>query len=217
MRDAADEVIHEMGRALRDARIRRRWRLVDVAGATGLSTSALSRMELGQAGAAPIRDWVEVAALLGVGCFQVPGEDVAVLIGSLAAIMVPGGWVETGRHGAITWFDRSGDWITSLRTTRWPAERLVVHVVSVLTDLRASFDTLADAVSTVAVTTPAGVVVGGVLVVQRTTNNRRRASPERRRSHPMWSAALRTPRVRVPVARGLVWLAPRGTHIQPVG
>lgn len=61
-----DDLVRRLGRDLRPARRRRRWRQQDVADQIGVSRSAYSRMELGRARGAPIEDWLTVAMVLGL-------------------------------------------------------------------------------------------------------------------------------------------------------
>lgn len=213
----ADDLAYDLGQRLRTARFRAKRTLAEVAEVTGVSTSTLSRMELGQGGSTPLSTWVCVASSLGVDLLEPPRERVDELVGAIEHLIADAEWTPVARDGTYVWFDRPP------RRNPWPphsvrpAQRIVVGVVPLLTDQRTAFERLRVRLRETRRSGPPGVDVGGLLVVRRTTNNLRRASPEdRHRSHGPWMAALRSTDGRLPVSQGLVWLSARATHLQGV-
>lgn len=206
------DIAFDLGRRVRDARLRRGKTLEDVAVDCGISASALSRMELGQGVAAPLSTWLTVTEAVGVDLFRSSFDDADVYLAAVTKLMAIGGWEEGGRSSDGTWFDRPARPNPHLRHVQDPHERVLVRVVPTVTDLRIDVDRLVEAVRASFRSNPPGIVVEGMLVVPRTTNNRRRVRPTQRLSSMGWIPALRSAERRMPPYRGVVWLAPHGTH-----
>jgi transcriptional regulator with XRE-family HTH domain len=212
-----DEVAFNLGRRLRDARLRRGLTLAEVAIESGISTSAVSRMELGNGAAAPLAAWVAVARTVAVRLFPSFRDDTDVYLAAVTNLMAIGGWEVGGRSSDGDWFDRPARPNPHFRHVQDPHERVVVRIVRTLTNLDVERYRLVAAVHGVAIAAPQGVAVAGLLVVPRSTNNRRRARSIHRLSTSGWILALRSSEARMPLRPGVVWLAPRGTHWLPVG
>src|SRR5262245_55429141 len=198
---------YDLGQRLRWARHRAGRTLADVAAQTGVSTSTLSRMELGRGGATPLGIWELVATDLGIDLLQATTEDLDTLAGALELLVAEGDWRLTAREAEYVWFDRPS------RVNSWrprpvrAAPRLVVGIVPLLTAPAVAFARLRDRLDETRRTGPPGAGIGGLLVVWRTSHNLRRAAPgDRRRSHGPWVAALRSPDGRIPMSHGLVWI-----------
>ncbi len=208
----ADEVAFDLGRRVREARLRRGMTLAEVATECGLSTSATSRLELGKGAAAPLADWLAVAETVGVDLFRPARDDAGVYLAAVTNLMAIGGWTPGGRSADGTWFDRPARPNRHFRHVQDPHERVLVRIVPTVTDLQVEVDRIMAAVRASFVSTPHGLVVEGLIVVPRSTNNRRRARPTQRLSSMGWIPALRSSEVRMPPYRGVVWLASRGTN-----
>ena len=213
----AEDVAYDLGQRLRTARYRAHRTLAEVAEETGVSTSTLSRMELGHGGSTPLGNWVLVASSFGVDLLQPPAEGVDELVAAIEHLIADAEWTPIARDGAYVWFDRPPRRNPWLPHSVRPAQRIVLGVVPLLTDQRMAFERLRVRLRETRRSGPPGVDIGGLLVVRRTTNNLRRASPQdRRRSHGPWMAALRSKDGRLPVSQGLVWMSARATHLQGV-
>jgi transcriptional regulator with XRE-family HTH domain len=215
MERTTEDVLVDTGRWLLESRHRRGLRQVDLSELSGVSTSTLSRMELGHGGSVPLRTWLRAFEAMGAELVRRPATRGGVLLAGLPALLEPGGWQEVWRGDDIVWFDRPARWITDLRTERAPAERLVVSLVVTVTDPANAWDRLVRAKREARSAAPSGVVTGGVLVVPRTSENRLRA---RGRLPTIlggaWVGAARSPRARMPLRPGLVWLTPDGTRLR---
>lgn len=212
-----DTIAFDLGRRLRDARLRRGMTLEEVAVESGTSASTVSRMELGNGAATPLAVWLAVAGTVDVGLFRPSRIDTDVYLTAVTNLMAIGGWDLCGRSNHASWFDRPARPSPHFRHVQYPHERVLVRIVRTLTDLDVERRHLDGTVREVATTAPQGLAVAGLLVVPRSTNNRRRARSIHRLSTSGWILALRSPEARMPLRPGVVWLAPRGTHWLPVG
>jgi transcriptional regulator with XRE-family HTH domain len=209
------EVAFDLGKRIREGRLRRGMRQLDVEAATGVSTSTISRMELGHGMATPLGAWLDVASAVGVDLFSVPADPDRIYRAAIAMALAGGGWRMGGRRG-IVWFDRAARQDPRLRNLRLPAERVVVRIARVVTQLDVEFDRLEASVREVRATSPPGLVVQGALILIRTSATVRRVG--RRwtgRSTPGWISAFRSSLARIPPRAGSIWLEPRGTHLLP--
>lgn len=103
-----------------------------------------------------------------------------------------------------------------MRPWRLPAERVLIRVVVTVTDIETDRCRLTGDVRGLLGRTAVGCPVGGLLVVVRTTSNARRLSgAPAALSSAGWFRALTSPGSRMPTYPGVVWLAPRGTHLLP--
>jgi hypothetical protein len=217
MQGLPDEIAFDLGRRLRDARLCLGMTLGEVAAATGVSTSALSRMELGKGANAPLVAWVTVAETVKADIFRPERKDPDVYLPAVTNLMAIGGWAPSGRSSGGTWFDRPARPNAHFRHVQHPHERVLVRIVPTVTDIGVEWHRLVADIRDVAAAMPQGLAIAGLLVIPRSTNNRRRARAHHRLSSSGWIGALRSTEARMPLRSGAVWLAPRGTHWLPVG
>ncbi|CAN5483602.1 hypothetical protein BH20CHL7_BH20CHL7_01520 [soil metagenome] len=211
-----DDVAFDLGLQLRTRRHWSRMTQQDVERASGVSASTLSRMELGRGSTVPLGTWVTVSNAIGGDLFGAPPIDPTVYLDAVARLAARAGWTLIGERDRTFWLDRPPRPVRYIRRLQTPAERAVVRLVVTLTDLATESRRLAHDVKTVSEDTEIGRSVGGVLVVLRTTGNARRLSGDpARRSHGPWIRALTTEASSMPTRPGVVWLAPRGTHLLP--
>jgi transcriptional regulator with XRE-family HTH domain len=218
-RTAAD-VLVDSGRWLRDSRLHRGLRQRELAVLTGVSTSTISRIELGQGGSVPMATWLRLADAVEVDLVRRAANRGQVLQSCLPDLLEDGGWRLAWQGDEIAWFDRPARWMTDLRSERAPAERLVVRLVVSLTDAANAMDRLLRAIAEARGAALPGLVVGGALLVPRTSENRMRAraglasgglTPV---AGSAWVVAMQSPRARMPLRPGLVWLTPNGTGLR---
>ncbi len=212
--DAREQAV-DLGIRLRRDRHRRGLSQARLAEAVGISTSMLSRMELGAGLTVPLGVWLRVEAALGTDLFA-PAQTMP-FDAAVRSLLRKGAWVPTGADPHRLWFDREPRPVPGLRYLQSPAERAVVRVADVLIDPELEWERLALLAAEVRVATTPGRMVQGVLLVLAVEDNRRRAGREGRRSTGPWVRALRDPDARMPERPGWVWLARRGTHLLPVG
>jgi transcriptional regulator with XRE-family HTH domain len=207
-----------LGVRLRAARLRSRQTQADVSARSGVSTSTVSRMELGHGSGVSLATWEAVAAAVEADLFSRSPDERGVYPEALAGLMVAGGWVMTARRHESVWFERPARPAPGLRLRQLPSERAVVRLVRTVTDVDAEFRWLRQAVDAARVTAPAGLEVAGLIVAVRSTDAVRRSMPAgQRRSSERWLSALRAPGATMPRFAGWVWLAPTGTHLLPWG
>ncbi len=217
MHELPDEIAFDLGRRVRSARLRRGATQGEIAAATGISTSTLSRIELGKGAAVPLASWVTVAQEVGLDLFRPLHIDADVYLAAVTNLMAIGGWAPSGRSDDGSWFDRPARPSPHFQHVQLPHERVLVRIEPTVTDLSVAVKRLVDAVRRSYESTPPGLEVEGLLIIPRSTNNRRRALPTQRLSSMGWIAALRSSQVRMPPIRGVVWLAYRGTNWLPAG
>lgn len=212
----SDEVAFDWGLRIRARRHRRGLTQQDVAQMSGVPTSTQSRMELGRGAVVPLGTWVAVAAALDEDLFGEVRDDPGVYLEAIRRIAEAGAWSMSGRTGPTVWLDRAARTAGSWRPWPLPAERVLIRVVVTVTDIETDRCRLAGDVRDLLGRTPVGCPVGGLLVVVRTTSNARRLSgAPAARSSGGWFRALTSPGSRMPTYPGVVWLAPRGTHLLP--
>ena len=216
MSQAARDTAFDLGRRLRDRRCRAGVTQAAAAAMAGTSASTVSRIELGRGERVPLGVWIDLAHAVGVDLLASPRDHEVVYWGAFARLATHGEWVVGGRRGDTVWFDRPAHPIRFITTVVRPAERVVVRIVTVLTDLTVEVRRLADDVRAIRVETPDGRPVAGVLVVVRSARNVRLAGAAARVSTGRWISATRDPRARMPSWLGVVWMAPQGTHLLPV-
>lgn len=203
-----------LGRRVREARLGRRRTLQAIAHEAGTSVSTVSRMELGRGSTVPLGTWASVAAAVGVDLFTSETVRDEVYVRAVGRLIADGGWTLVGRAGGSAWFDRPARPIPRLRLVQAPAERLVVRILWVVTDIEAEFDRLRTACADIRDVSPPGLTVGGLIVVIRSTTTARCLSGTRwQQSSFGWMGALRRIDSRLPDSPGLVWAAPRATHL----
>lgn len=212
--DAREQAV-DIGIRLRRNRYRRGLTQGQLAEAAGISTSMLSRMELGAGLTVPLGVWLRVEAALGVDLFA-PAQTTP-FAAAVTALLRRGGWVPAGADADRLWFDREPRPVPGLRYLQRPAERAVVRVADVLTDPELEWRRLVRHADDVRMATTSGRSVQGVLLVIAAEDNRRRSGREGRRSSGPWVRALRDPDAGMPERPGWVWLARRGTHLLSVG
>lgn len=215
MRKTTRDTVFDLGRQVRAQRVRTGLTQAEIAATAGTSPSTISRMELGHGGTVPLGLWLSVADAVGANVIAAPRGRESIHLDAFAQLALDGGWVLGGRHGDACWFDRPPHPIRYVSTVLRPAERLVVRVVTVLTDLRVESERLASDVAGIHATTDAGRAVAGLVLVVRTARNVRIAGRESRRSSGAWFRAIRGPRAGMPAWPGVVWMTPRGTHLLP--
>jgi DNA-binding XRE family transcriptional regulator len=211
------DIAFDLGRRLRDARIHCGLTQEQVGRASGLSTSTVSRMELGHGAAVSLAAWVTVADVVGAAVIETSRGGADMHLDAVSRLMAIGGWVLAGRTTADAWFDRPVRPNTTFRHVQLPAERAVVRIVRTVTDLDVERDRLLATTQDLRAAAPGGLAMAGLLVIPRSTNNRRRSRSYQRLSTSGWILALRSSEARMPLRPGVVWLAPRGTHWLPVG
>lgn len=214
-----DDVAFELGLRLRRARFRVGMTLEEIAASTGVSRSTQSRMELGRGAVVPLATWVTVASAVGLDLVLAGELDAGALPAAFIRLAARGGWAATrvGPDGA--WLDRPvRPGHPRIPRVQAPAERVVVRVVRIVTDLGAERRRLQGQVREARQDGPAGVVVEGLLVVVRTSNNIRRLGRpvNLRRSSARWMMALASPSALMPPLAGLVWITPTGSHLLPI-
>lgn len=212
-----DPIAFDLGRRVRNARLRRGMTQDEVAIVTGLSTSAVSRMELGSGASSPLAAWIVVAETVGINLLHAPRPDTHVYLAAVTNLLAIGGWQRSTDSNDGTWFDRPARPNRHLRHVQEPHERVLVRIIPTVTDLRIDVDRLVEAVGESIESAPLGSAAEGLLVVPRTTNNRRRARAIQPLSSMGWIPALRSSESRMPRYRGVVWLAPDGTRWLPAG
>ena len=189
---------------------------------TGISTSVISRMEIGRGGGVPLETWLVLDALLPVDAFRPAAPAPAWGVDAVIGLATVGGWVaHTVDPNPI--LRRAPRLVRGPFRPRMTSGCLaVVHVVDVLTDILVSMPKLGAARETAARMAPPGWRAGGLLVVRRTEFNKRRARV--RRFGPLqpgqsgrWIATLRDPDVAMPETLGFVWMDPRATRLIPTG
>ncbi len=214
----------DLGERLRAGRYRAGRTLADVSAETSISRHRLGRMELGQGGSVAVRHWIEVATVLGVDLFSAPAAVPDRVRESILALAEPGGWRLTSIDGRDIVLDRSRRRASESTRLLLPAERAIVRVVSILTDLGAERDALLRATNALVDREDPERSRGGLLVVARSPANQRRVAMTSRDLvtgltlfAARWIGVLSRTTSSVPVRPGLLWLAPRGTHLQPMG
>jgi transcriptional regulator with XRE-family HTH domain len=95
---AARRLSAASGLVVRRARLRRGWTQRELGERTGVSTSVLSRMELGQGWNVPLGTWASVAVALDIDLG--PGDDrrAAWGVDAVIALATTGGWVRDRRR-----------------------------------------------------------------------------------------------------------------------
>lgn len=211
-----------LGQATRRARLRLRLTQLEVAARTGISTSVLSRMELGLGHKVPLQTWAMVAAELDVDSIwpSLPGPTWGVE--AVIRLATVGGWLAPAAdpNPILRRPQRLVRGPFGPRLT--PCEVAVVHVVDVLTNIRFTTHDLDAEVVGARAEAPTGCNVRGLLVVLRSEANKRRlAAGSLGSSDPghsgRWVAALRDPDIAMPGWTGLVWMDARATRLIPVG
>jgi transcriptional regulator with XRE-family HTH domain len=211
-----DEVAFDWGMRVRARRHRRGLTQQDVARSSGVPTSTQSRMELGRGATVSLGTWVTLASTLDEDLFGYVRDDAGVYLEAVRHIAEAGAWSMSGRTGRTVWLDRTARMVGSMRPWRLPAERLLIRVVVTVTDLETDRCRLGGDVGDLLGRTAVGCPVGGLLVVVRTTSNARRLSgTPAARSSAAWFRTLMSPGTRMPTYPGVVWLAPRATHLLP--
>lgn len=208
------DVAVDLGCRVRSGRLHLGRTLADVAVETGVSASTQSRVELGRGGGVSLATWVRLGDAAGVALFVDEPDDLGVYPASLTRLVSRGGWVLAGHAGSTLWFDRPSRAVPGLRNVQRPAERVVVRLVRTLTDVDHELERLRDDIEAARSAAPPGVAINGTIVVVRTTATLRTAkSRGLGPSHLGWVSALRSEDGRMPLSRGWVWMAWRGTHL----
>ncbi len=215
-----NDIPHRLGVALRGRRHALGWTQATVADRCGLSTSAYSRMELGQGGPVSLDRWMAAAAALDVTLDAhllppPPTGSADRLLRLVERLAERGGW-STHSAGSL-------DWPLVVRIAR-PTRReaAVVSIWDVVTDVGESIERLKRAVADETASRPAGWRVGGFVVVRACGSNRRRlnevwyavddAFPD---SGSRWIGALTNPRSRMPADLALAWASGDLSHLTP--
>jgi transcriptional regulator with XRE-family HTH domain len=213
-----EDVAADLGRRLREARLKHGRTLDDVAASTGVSRSTQGRMELGRGGGVALDTWATLVAELDVDLFGPIDDRLTAYRAAVVRLAERGGWRATELHGRGVWLDRPArDVHRGLGRYQAPAERAVIQFVTVLTDFDVEWRWLRQAVGAAWDVTPPGTVVAGLLVIVRSSANLRRSTHGWwRRSTWPWLRALQEPTGLMPDRPGVAWLTPRGTHFLPV-
>lgn len=214
-----DDVAFDLGLRLRRARFQVGMTLDEVAASTGVSRSTQSRMELGRGASVPLATWVTVAGAVGLDLVPATVIDAGALPAAFIRLAARGGWAATrvGPDGA--WLDRPArPGHPGIPRVQAPAERVVVRVVRIVTDIGAERRRLQAQLRDARQDGPAGVVMEGLLVVVRASNNIRRLGRpvNLRRSSARWIMAMASPTALMPPLSSLVWITPTGSHLLPV-
>ena len=213
-----DVVAVDLGRRVRAGRLHSGRTLADVAIETGVSPSTQSRVELGRGGGVSLATWVRLGDAAGVALFDDGPDDLGVYPAALTRLVSRGGWTLVGRAGVTLWFDRPSRAVPGLRNVQRPAERVVVRLLRTLTAVGHELERLRDDIEAARSAAPPGMEINGTIVVVRTSATLRTAkAQELGRSHIAWVSALRSAESRMPMTRGWVWMALRGTHLLPRG
>jgi DNA-binding XRE family transcriptional regulator len=216
------DVTIQLGTRLRRERMRRGMTIGDVAGATGLSRSTVSRLELGRGLRTPMESWIRVADVVGARLLAGEPAGRAWGIAEVTALAGVGSWAQRGGGGGdrVLHLQRPPHLVRGpFKPRMTPGEVAVLIVVDVLTDLHVAADLLAQEVASA--NGPDGWVVSGCLVVRRTAANQRRVTNGERGgrvfadSGSVWISALRDAEVRMPALRSMVWMDARATRLIP--
>lgn len=210
------EIAFDLGLRLRARRHRLGLTQSGLARLAGVSSSTISRMELGQGGGVPIATWAAVGAALEDDAFAHPDEPAAAHVEALTTLVARGSWLPVAASDGYLCFDRPprahpGPFSTVLL----PPERIVVRIVSPVTDVEVELDKVAAEVASVR-SEVVGRTVSGCLVVVRTVASAQRLGRTRyRRSTVGWMRALRETDSTVPQVIGVVWMSNRATQLLP--
>lgn len=210
------DIAFELGQRLRVSRLGEGLTQVEVAERAGTSRSTVSRLELGRGGSVPLDTWAAVGEAAGAGLFGTPIDRTAVCVAALARLAADGGWDLVGAELGTAWFDRPAHRYRIRTTSLRPAERVVVRIVTVLTDPAAEHLRLTRSVEDHGSMVDHGRAVAGVLVVLRSSSNLRISGRASRRSSYRWLMAIRDREALMPSWPGLVWMTWQGTHLLPV-
>lgn len=209
------DVAFELGQRLRTCRLRAGLTQVEVALRAGTSKSTVSRLELGRGREVPLAVWVAVCGAVDAGLFAAPLDPTGVYMDAFATMAEEGGWAPIRMTHAMACFERPAHRQRIRSNVLRPAERMVVRVVSVLTDLETERRLLLRAVDEHRATVEHGRSVEGLLLVVRSGPNVRVGGRESRRSSGRWVSAVRDQEAWMPSWPGIVWLTRRGTHLLP--
>ena len=211
-----DDVAFDLGRCVRSGRLHLGRTLAAVATETGVSPSTQSRVELGRGSGVSLATWVRLGDAAGVALFDGPPDDLGAYPAALTRLVGRGGWAPVDRVGSTLWFDRPSRAVPGLRNVDRPAERVVIRLLRTLTDVDHEQERLGEDVGSARTAVPPGMACNGTIVVVRTSATVRTAKAhDLGRSHAGWVSALRSVEGRMPMSRGWVWMAPRGTHLLP--
>ncbi len=209
------------GRLLRMLRIRRRWRLIDLAGRSGLSPATLARHELGTIAsverlrrhAAALDTRLELR-LIGRGA-ELPrlrDEEHAAIVDAVAAAFVTDGWTIEAEASFSEWGERGRADLLAHRTRELGSHVAVVEVKTEIADLQELLGSLnvKERLAPVLAARRGWAVerVSAVLALASTARNRAILG-----AHPTLfrSFAARTLRARggpVAATRTLLWVPP---------
>ena len=213
-----DDVAVDLGRRVRSGRLQSCRTLADVAIETGVSPSTQSRVELGRGGGVSLATWVRLGDAAGVALFDDEPDDLGVYPAALTRLVSRGGWAPAGRENETLWFDRPSRAVPGLRNVQRPAERAVIRLLRTLTHVGYELGRLRDDIEAARSIAPPGMAINGAIVVVRTSATLRTAKAhDLGWSHIAWVSALRSEEGRLPMTRGWVWMARRGTHLLPRG
>lgn len=227
-RRRGDEVAARLGRGVRESRQAGRMTQMQVAEASGVSQSWISKMERGEGRTASIETWCAVADSLGMRLAAfleaTPGaerpRDYEHLLRQQLVIRTSaaGSWSASAEQligdGASHW-----RYVDVLLQRRERAEIAVVEIWDWLDDVGEGLRGLANKVERVRLAN-SGSTVSGLLVVRATTRNRQLVQ----RLHALftatlpgsssaWLQALTDPKAPMPAAAGLLWTDVAGTRL----
>jgi len=213
--DRVTDLSFDLGWRIRDARYRAGRTQEEVADVAGTSTSTLSRMELGHGANVPLGTWDSVAAAVGVDLFAPIEARHDVYVDAIGRLIESGGWTPAGQELDSASFDRPPRRVAAgRRSVQAPAERIIVRVVWIVTDIQVEMDRLRMSVESGRAHGLPGRAIEGVIIVVRSTATARRLSGTTwDRSSSAWIRALRSEATRMPAWPGLVWVARRATHL----
>lgn len=190
-----------LGRDVRLGRHRARLTQRDIAATVGVDQATISRIELGLGGNIDLTVWAAVAHAVHL--------DLSVTHGSRER--------PAGGHKLIAATATSGGWLATTNDdetvlTRG-ADRIVMHVWSVVTNVETDVDRLmASVLRETRTTSPAGGRVSGLVLIPAAEGNRRRVSEQRFALREIFTATGRAwyrclihPGLPMPTAPGILW------------
>ncbi len=215
-----DDIPHRLGVALRSHRQALGWTQATVADRCGLSTSAYSRMELGDGGPVTIDRWTAASAALDLTLDvrllpPAPTDTAAGLQRLVVGLAERGGW-STHTTGSL-------EPPLVVRIAR-PAKReaAIVSIWDVVADVAGAITDFTRTVADEAASRPMGWRVSGFVVVRACGSNRRRLNEvwyavddAFTDSGSRWIGALTDPRSRMRARMAFAWASGGAARLTP--